>query len=390
MLNAFAMRAGVVGVVVGVAVVLGCVNSGRRGNAAFDVVKIGVGNGAGSVEVGDFNKDGFSDLVVANAKDSSVTILLGNGKGKFAASSRSPFFANRSPNDIVIADFNKDKNPDLGIANTEASLLTVLLGNGAGQFRQVEKSPFAVHSKPHTHGIATGDFNGDGNLDLVSDSWGENRILIVFGDGRGNFGEETFYPVGKHPYQRARASDLNHDGRQDIVTTNLDGKNVTVLLGKGNGKFDEAPGSPVPAGDSPFGLAIGDVNGDGHADLAVVDAPTITSDGTGKDGLTILLGDGRGKFQPMKGSPFAAGKSPSRIAIGDINGDGINDIAVTNYNSESITLFYMSRNGVAESSTIPSGGHPDGIAIHDLNRDGRNDIAVSNFDDNAVVVFFRK
>ena len=129
------------------------------------------------------------------------------------------FFANRFPNDVVIADFNKDGNLDLGIANTEVSLLTVLLGNGKGQFQQATKSPFIINSKPHTHGIATGDFNGDGNLDLATDSWGENKVVIIFGDGQGNFGGQMSYPVGNHPYQRLRAADLNKDGRPDIVTS---------------------------------------------------------------------------------------------------------------------------------------------------------------------------
>ena len=78
------------------------------------------------------------------------------GKGNLRRSPAPRFFANRYPNDIVIADINKDGNPDLGIANTEVSFLTVLLGDGKGQFKQAPKSPFIVHSRPHTHGIAAG------------------------------------------------------------------------------------------------------------------------------------------------------------------------------------------------------------------------------------------
>jgi FG-GAP-like repeat len=368
----------------------GCANSSSKIDSGFNISTIKAGKNPGSVEVADFNKDGFQDIALASTEDSSVIILLGNGKGKFAESPGSPFSANRFPNDIIIADFDMDGNLDLAIANTEVSSLTLLLGNGKGQFQQAPNSPFSVKSKPHTHGIATGDFNGDGKLDLVTDSWAENKVLIIFGDGKGNFGNQTFYNVGNHPYQRLRASDLYKDGRPDIVTSNLDGRNVTVLLGVGDGKLQEAQGSPFPAGDTPFGIAIGDVNGDGNQDIAVLNSPSITSENKGKDGLTILLGDGTGKFLELKGSPFETGKSPSRIAIGDLNGDGINDIVVTNYNGKSISVFYMDKNGVVKTNLISVGSHPDGVAIQDLNGDGKNDIVVSNFDDNTLMILFQK
>jgi len=367
-----------------------CSNSPRDSYSDFDVETIKIGKGTGSIEVADFNNDTFPDMAVANTEDSSITILLGNGKGKFTKAEGSPFFANRFPNDIAIADFDKDGNLDLGIANTETSQLTVLLGNGRGQFSQAARSPFVVHSKPHTHGISIGDFDGDGNLDLVTDSWGTNRVVIIFGDGKLNFNRETFYSVGNRPYQRLRSQDLNKDGKPDIVTTNLEGNNATVLLNGGKGEFHEALGSPFSCGDAPFGVVIGDVNGDGNPDLAIANSPTITAGSRGKDGLWILLGDGTGKFSSLGGSPFRTGRSPSRLAVGDLNGDGINDIAVTNYNDKSISIFYMGKAAVLETKIINVGNRPDGISIHDMNSDGRNDILVSNYDDGTIMVFFNK
>ena len=371
-------------------IILSCANSATKDDPSFKKMVIKVGKSPGSVELADFNNDGFPDIAVANTEDSSVTILLGNANEKFTEASGSPFFANRFPNDIVIADFNKDGNLDLGIANTEVSFLTVLSGDGKGQFRQAPKSPYLVNSKPHTHGIATGDFNGDGNLDLATESWAVDSVLLISGDGKGNFSGQKFYKVGKRPYQRLRAADVNKDGRADIVTTNLEGNNATVLLNMGEGKFQEAQNSPFPAGDAPFGVAIGDVNGDDNPDLAIVDAPTITAESKGKDGLTILAGDGSGKFSPLKGSPFKTGKSPGRIAIGDINGDGVNDIVVTNYNDKSVSIFYMDRKGVFASNVLSVGSHPDGVAVYDLNKDGKSDIVVSNYDDNNIIVLFKK
>lgn len=349
-----------------------------------------VGKSPNSVETADFNRDGAPDLAIANDEDSTIIILLGNGHGQFSPAPGSPFASNRHPNDIAIADFNNDSNPDLAIANTKTAELTLLLGNGKGGFAEAPNSPYHVYSRPHTHGIAVADFNRDGRLDMATDDWGENKVSIVFGDTGLHFDRQTFYAVGRRPYQRLRTADLNQDGNPDLVTTNLESDNSTVLLGQGNGKFREAPGSPFPCGDAPFAIAIGDINGDGHADLAIADAPTITAESKGKDGLYILLGDGTGHFEPLQGSPFATGKSPSRIAIGDLDGDGINDVAVTNYNNKTVTIFLMNKTGVAATMTIQAGNHPDGICIHDLNKDGKNDIAVTNQTDGTLMILLNK
>ena len=355
----------------------------------FNITLIKTNKGPGSVEIGDFNKDGLKDLAYAT-EDRSVAILLGDGKGKFSPANGSPFFCNQYPNDIAIADINKDGIPDLAIANTEVSMLTVLLGNGKGQFQQALQSPFKVHSKPHTHGVAIADFNSDGNLDLATDNWAHDQVLIIFGDGKGNFSNETFYKVGKRPYQRLRSADVNKDGRPDLITTNLEGNNSTVLLGDGDGKFIEAQGSPFAAGDAPFGLAIGDINGDRNDDLLIADSPTITAESKGNDGLWILIGYGKGNFKTMKGSPFKTGKSPSRLAVGDLNNNGINDVVVTNYNDKSISIFYMTKTGIDKIQTIKVGNRPDGIAIGDLNGDGKNDITLTNYDDNTLMILFHK
>jgi len=348
---------------------------------------IKVGKEPNSVEVADMNGDKIPDIVVANGGDSSVTILLGKGNGLFTEAAGSPFYAGCTPNDIAIADINKDGKPDLVFANHTKKYLTVLGGIGVGSFKPLKGSPFGVSVTPHTHGVAVADFNRDGNADLVTDSWGNNQIEILFGNNRHSFDTPgKFISVGKHPYQRLRAADLNRDGNIDIVTTNLDGGNCTILLGNGKGDFMQPSGSPFPCHNSPFGVAIADINGDGALDLAIVNSPTITSENTGSDGLTILTGDGSGKFVMMPGSPFVTGKSPSRVAIGDINGDGVNDVVTTNYNSDSIKVFLMGKGKVLSSYTLRTGQKPGGIAVADIDGDGKNDILVTNSLDNTLTI----
>ncbi len=368
-----------------------CGNKETGRKSPFTIKKIELKQKPSSAETADLNGDKIPDMVIANAEDSSVTILLGIGGGRFTEGKGSPFPAGSTPNDIAIADFNKDGKPDLSFANHTKKYLTVLLGDGKGGFSPMPGSPFHVDVSPHTHGIAVADFNKDGNLDLLTDSWGNNQLAILFGNGHGGFSNVVKYiNVGKHPYQRARIGDFNRDGNPDIVTTNLDGNNATILLGDGKGSFREAPGSPVSCGDSPFGVAIGDVNGDHNPDLAIVNSPTITASNTGRDGLTILLGDGKGGFTPMPGSPFKTGTSPSRLAIGDINGDGIADIVVTNYKSRSVTVFMMGGNTVAASYTAPVGDKPDGAVIADMSGSGKGDIVVTNSGSNYINIISMK
>src|SRR5215203_2576633 len=355
-------------------------------------IRIKVGRSPGSVEAADFNNDKFIDLAIASEKDSGVTILLGNGKGSFQKAGGSPFFAGPSPNDIAVKDFNQDGNADLAFANHEQKFLTVLLGNAKGNFTAASASPFRVEGIPHTHGVSAGDFNRDGLVDLVTDSWGNDQVEVLFGDSHDIFkSQRKFFKVGKRPYQRLRVADINADGADDIVTTNGEGNNVTVLLSDGKGGFNESPGSPFACGDAPFGIAISDVNADGKADLAVINSPASMAEGKGKNGLTVLLGDGKGKFTIMTGSPFEAGKIPNRIAAGDVNGDGVNDIIVSDNDSNKIYVFLMNKDGrVSSQSSITVGNHPKGIAIADLNADGKGDIVVCNqLDDDISIIISR-
>lgn len=347
-----------------------------------------MGKAPGCVEIADLNHDTIPDLVVTNEGDSSVTILLGQGKLRFQEASGSPFPAGYGVNDLAIADFNRDGNLDLAFANHDRKYLTVLLGNGKGYFKNAPNSPFPVEVIPHPHGIATGDFNSDGLPDLVTDSWGDNQVEVLFCDKANGFKlPGTFFKVGKHPYQRIRVADINNDGKSDIVTTNLDGDDATILLATGKSDFREAPGSPVSCGNAPFGVAIGDVNADGKMDLAIINSPASTADRTGTNGLTVLLGNGTGKFSMLRGSPYNAGKIPNRVAIGDVNGDGVNDIVTSDNGGDNIYIFLANRAGMALLAVpVKVGNHPKGVAIADLNGDGKGEIVVCNNLDNDLSI----
>jgi len=354
---------------------------------ALHAVHVPVGRGPGSVAVLDVNRDRKRDLVVANEDGGDVSVLLGDGRGGFSPAPGSPFPAGPHPNDVAVGDFDGDGSPDLAFPNHDTSFITVLLGDGRGRFAPAPRSPVTVDSRPHPHGLAAADFNGDARLDLVVESWQIDRVEVLFGDGKGGFASPgPQFPTGRMPYQRVRAGDLNGDGRADIVTTNTSGSSLTVLLGDGRGGFAAAPGSPFAVKPSAFAVAVGDVNGDGRPDLAVGHySGQLTN--RGRDGVTVLLGDGRGGFAPGPGSPFVAGHAPISLAIGDVDGDGRADLAVANYGGGDVTVFRGDgKGGFAAAGVFAVGRTPAGIAVADLDGDGRADVATADSGSDQVTV----
>jgi len=276
---------------------------------------------------------------------------------------------------IAEGDFNRDGIPDLAVTNTANNNLTILLGDGSGGFTPTAKSP-VTGANPFS--VAAGDFNGDGILDLAVANFDYSGAVttttILLGNGDG-----TFTAAPASPAEGANAGfivtgDFNRDGILDLAVLNIPPNSapgtVTILLGHGNGTFSPAASSPA-TGDSPYALAIGDFNGDGVQDLAVTNY-------IGKT-VTILLGNGDGTFTPTAVSP-ATDSNPTSIAAGDFNGDGILDLAVTNYGTSGVTILMGNGDGTftRKASSPATGSNPCSVAIGDFNGDGIPDLAVAN------------
>ena len=283
-----------------------------------------------SVVVGDFNRDGIPDLAVSNAYDSDVTILLGKGDGTFTASAVSPN-TGYWPYSVAVGDFNGDGIQDLAVANQGSNSLTILLGKGDGSFTASVESPLTGVTP---NWVAVGDFNGDGISDLAVASREEGTVTILLGKGDGTFSTAAGLSVGPSPLSISVViTDFNRDGKVDLAVGS--NSTVTVFLGNGDGTFTaETPISPGL--NLPGSLTVGDVNGDGIPDLIVPSNSTYVVGPAAYTYVYVLLGKGDGTFATT--SFTVTGDGPVAAALGDFNGDGLVDVAVLNIYSDNVSV----------------------------------------------------
>ncbi|MEB3342994.1 FG-GAP-like repeat-containing protein [Okeania sp.] len=223
-----------------------------------------VGGRTDSIVAEDFNRDGFVDLAVSSGNSSSfrgeIEVLLGEGNGNFGGATS--FRVGAFPRSIGVGDFNRDGIFDLVVANNNSNNISVLTGVGDGSFGQLTN--YNVGSRPIS--IAVEDFNQDGIADFAVGNWSSDNISVLLGTSFGGFGTAINFDVGDGPYSVA-VEDFNQDGIADLAVANQRSDNVSVLPGIGDGSFSQAINFAV--GDGPYPLASEDFNGDGIPDLAV-------------------------------------------------------------------------------------------------------------------------
>lgn len=342
------------------------------------------------VAIGDLNGDGHPDVVAING---GVDVLLGNGDGTFqdkvSYSSGVCGYAS-----VAIGDVNGDGKPDLvvagmsvdqcsGPADGEAS---VLLGNGDGTFQApiIYKSGGINTGARITSSVALADLNGDGHLDVVVANDASNSVGVLLNNGDGTFQSGVTYSCGQYSASSVAITDLNGDGHPDLVVA---GGGVSVLLGNGDGTFHPAVGYSEA---NAVAVATGDLDGDGHPDV-VVGKEAATEQAA--DAVDVLLGNGDGTLRAAVGYPVALGISWS-VAIVDLNGDGHLDLAVAdgpgnlrNFAGEVSWLLGNGDGTFRAAQHSKTGGQLSySIAVGDLNGDGRPDLVLPNADSNSVGV----
>jgi hypothetical protein len=242
----------------GVAAALTDGRGGFRG-----IVPTSTGAGAIAVAAGDFDDDGVRDLAAIRGRGSSLSILLGQGDGRFAEAPGPALATGNSPWRLSLGDYNRDLRQDIAVMNNLSGGVQVYFGAGRGTFRGPLELPALS-----AFAIASGDLDGNLTQDIVV-ALGAGTVTVFSGDGRGSFAALPSIAIGTTGTPSSAAvADIDGDGAQDIALgiANAGFGRLTVLLGDGAGGFAGSSVRDLPA-SAPDNLTVADVDGDRRCDL---------------------------------------------------------------------------------------------------------------------------
>ncbi len=319
------------------------------------------------IAVGDFNRDGKPDLVVANDTARVVSVLLGSGDGRFEVLITLPTSA--APATLAVGDLDSDGSMDIVVGMPTS--IGVLMGHGDGTF-----DPLAVRAiQGGATQVLACELNGDGHPDLVYLNSNGQAVQSMLGNGNGAFGvalvrQGLLYPNG------CALGDLNADGKLDLVvgTGDCSGE-MSRALGNGDGTF-----GPVlqfdPLVCNPYSPAIGDATGDGKADAIV----SLLS----RAEVAVYPGNGDGTFGTR--STFALGGACFTLALRDFNADGRLDIASTSVSPAAVSTLLATSSGFLAKQDCAVGGTSHATTSGDFNLDGLPDLAVGGYSSKSVTI----
>jgi len=281
-----------------------------------------------NLETGDFNGDGYEDVVIisANAADDDI-LFINNGNDTYTQTLLPANYGGTGSfamtDYATTGDFNGDSITDLVVRtsnNTVGVFAGLALGGGFQQIFEADISPDVLRS------INSADFNNDGHLDFTIFNNSANEMATYFGDGQGGF---SVGPITNNPSQARRSdtADFNLDGTLDIVNARMS-QDITVQLSDGAGSF---PGSLTVAGSFQT-VATTDWNVDGLPDVIGMNQATGV--------ISIFANNGNDTFtEILTADASGLGGMLERFSLGDLNGDGLEDLVVTSNSDNDILTF---------------------------------------------------
>jgi 6-phosphogluconolactonase (cycloisomerase 2 family) len=329
------------------------------------------------VASGDLGYDGRTDLVAVSQAMSALSVFNQRPDGTLAPAVEYP--AGNAPECVAVGDLNLDGKLDIASANTGADNISVLLmratppGTIPGQQ--------TVVSPNDPHGLRIGDLNSDGLNDIALAAWSGSVLSVYPQNQAGGLGQRTDYNAGNGACVDLDLADFNRDGLTDVVTTAWTEYLISLFYQNQNGALNSRITCPV--GTAAAMVAAGDLNSDGMKDFVVAAHGAFA--GTN---MCVFLGNASGGFDgPFNYTP---GRVPTGIAVGDLDSDGLDDIAVSNQYDNNVAIYYQNRDGTLQSPVYrDTGRYPIGVVIADISSDGRNDLAVVGGSANSISVFIQ-
>lgn len=314
-----------------------------------------VGNPRG-ITSADLDRDGALDLVFTAFYQNATIVLFGSGTGTFSSRGLPAAAAGTRPQGVAAADLNNDGHMDLVVANTGASPLTALYGNGAGAFTRRN-----VDGPQQLNVVTAGDFDGDGWADVAAASTAHNTFTHWRGRSAG-LSLAGGAQAGSSPRGIA-AADFNGDGRQDLVVANRGDSTAAIALEGANGVY----GVPevVPAGYGSRAVAAADFNRDGRIDFATGNefAGQVSVFRNGPAQASAAFAFERRELLPPSSGAIG-------VAVADLNHNDIPDIV------SGTTVVLDGNPATARTLALPSGATVKDVAVIDVDRNGHTDVAV--------------
>ena len=395
------------------------------GSGTFQTpVNFSSGGATYSIALADFNEDGLLDVFSANFTNAGFSVITAVGDGTFNAPIG--FLSGGGPSSIAAVDFNRDGHVDVAVSHLDDGTVSVFLGDGSSlilsQTLPVGTSPYAVIAQ---------DINGDGLEDIVAANYIGDTVSVFFSNGDGTFSPQGTFATGPSP-RGLTAVDMNGDDRVDLATSNSSGNSVSVLINNTRGdtlgeiyaidrvaptiqSITHSSTAPTNSNSLSYTVTFSEnVFGVSDDDFTLVTTGSVSAGavqvlGTGGSSYTVIvtdvLGDGtialalsyNHSIQDASGNIVAATPTfaPAQIfttgqttvfsSLGDLNGDGFDDVVTANFSDSSVSVrLNDGAGGFGRESRFTTGLNPRTTTLADANRDGILDLVVANTGSDSV------
>jgi flagellin len=329
----------------------------------------------------DINSDGNLDLI--SVYTSGVLTQLGNGDGTFRVGTSYTASTGHALWRVRSEDLNRDGHADIIVGDLESNF-GVLINNGNGTFQATRVYDNGGTYTASANGLAIADMTGDGVLDIVTANRGSNKVSIWRGNGDGTYATATtFNNVSLGLVQDVAVGDFNGDGRTDLVVSHATGGTHEILLQQASGGFSLSATFTTPINSLYTSIRVADLNLDGIDDIATI--------GLNNQAGEIHLGNGNGTFLARQAVALSGGETPMGLALSDVNGDGYRDLIIRSYNTKTFVAVnngdgrFGSATAYDVGQNYKSGTGPAyDIDTGDFDNNGTIDIISSNMNDGNV------